>query len=411
MLILSRAKIVRYGSFGVLIAFFLALFITLAYAESLETTVRFFGNSGPNETLSHFCISDNYASLYTNGWFRPAWTTGTWRMQTGTYYAEGNSGCMMVANLTRFEVETGPTTAGLNSNPGITLYNYDPDDTTPPTISNIAASSITTTTATITWTTNEAATSKVDYGLTTSYGSTSSSSTLVTSHSRSLSSLTCGTTYNYKVTSVDASNNSASSSNRTFTTSDCPDTTAPTISNISAGSITQTGATITWTTNESSSSRVEYGLTTSYGSQTSEADTNPRVTSHSVALSSLTCNTTYHYKVKSKDAAGNEGVSSDKTLATSACSSSTDSGSGSGTDTDTGSGSDTGTGTAPVSTGSSPPTQSNIQATNITQTGFTVTWTTNAKANHTVRYGTSSGNYTKSKSAGSGTTQASGSIE
>ena len=45
-------------------------------------------------------------------------------------------------------------------------------DTTPPVISAVAASGITSSGVTITWTTDEAATSQVEYGLTTSYGST-----------------------------------------------------------------------------------------------------------------------------------------------------------------------------------------------------------------------------------------------
>jgi hypothetical protein len=64
---------------------------------------------------------------------------------------------------------------------------------------------------------------------------------------------------------------------------------------------------------------VEYGLTNAYGTSTAETDTSPRVTSHSVLISSLTCATTYHYRVKSKDAPGNTGVSSDGTFQTGTC--------------------------------------------------------------------------------------------
>ena len=57
-------------------------------------------------------------------------------------------------------------------------------DTTAPTISARTATNITSSSATITWTTNEAATSQVNYGLTTSYGFTTTlDSTLVTAHS------------------------------------------------------------------------------------------------------------------------------------------------------------------------------------------------------------------------------------
>src|SRR5207237_2868725 len=46
-----------------------------------------------------------------------------------------------------------------------------PADTTPPVISNVAASGLTLSSATITWNTNEAADSQVEYGTTTAYGS------------------------------------------------------------------------------------------------------------------------------------------------------------------------------------------------------------------------------------------------
>jgi len=116
-----------------------------------------------------------------------------------------------------------------------------------------------------------------------------------------------------------AVNNAGWSTQSTSTYTINVDTTAPTISSVSSGTTTSTGATITWTTNENASSKVDYGLTNSYGSTTSETDTSTRVTSHSVALSSLTSCTTYHYRVRSKDAALNEKVDSDNTFTTAGC--------------------------------------------------------------------------------------------
>jgi len=85
---------------------------------------------------------------------------------------------------------------------------------------------------------------------------------------------------------------------------------------VASSGITLSGATITWTTNEASDSQVEYGLTASYGSSTS---LNTSLgTSHSMALSGLTASTTYHYRVKSRDAAGNLGTSGDYSFTTSA---------------------------------------------------------------------------------------------
>lgn len=95
------------------------------------------------------------------------------------------------------------------------------------------------------------------------------------------------------------------------------DVTVPSLSSISA-TPAQTGATITWNTDEASSSSVQYGLTTSYGSTTTEVDTNPRVTSHTVVLAGLTSSTLYHYRVLSTDASGNTATSTDKTFTTTA---------------------------------------------------------------------------------------------
>ena len=90
-------------------------------------------------------------------------------------------------------------------------------NTTPPVISNVQGVPGDTG-ATITWDTDEVATSRVDYGTTTAYGSFVESATLVTVHTGALSGLMPGTEYHYKVTSVDGSGYSASSVDQTFTT-------------------------------------------------------------------------------------------------------------------------------------------------------------------------------------------------
>jgi len=92
------------------------------------------------------------------------------------------------------------------------------------------------------------------------------------------------------------------------------DTTPPVVSSVTATGITASAATITWTTNEAADSYVEYGLTTSYGSNASNASL---LTSHAVPLSGLASLTTYHYRVRSKDGAGNTSAfSADKTFVT-----------------------------------------------------------------------------------------------
>ena len=198
---------------------------------------------------------------------------------------------------------------------GFLLLLSDTADTPPPTISAVAASSITSSSATISWKTNEASDSQVDYGTTTAYGtSTPLNKNKVTSHSEKLSGLGASTLYHYRVKSRDAAGNLAVSGDFTFITAPPPDTTPPVISNVSAGSLTSFGAVITWTTSEVSDSQVEYGTTTAYGNSTPPDKT--LVSSHSVLLSQLTASTLYHYRVKSKDAAGNKAVSSDSTFTT-----------------------------------------------------------------------------------------------
>ncbi len=184
----------------------------------------------------------------------------------------------------------------------------------PPIISNVAASNITLTSATITWATDKPADSQVEYGTTTSYGFISPlDASLVTSHSVVLSGLQSGTLYHYRVRSKDAAGSIAVLGDFTFTTTGA-DTTPPLISNVASSNVAASGATISWTTDEPSDSQVEYGLTTSYGSQT--ALNINLVTLHSQGLSGLTASTLYHFRVKSKDGAGNPAVSGDFTFTT-----------------------------------------------------------------------------------------------
>ncbi len=93
-----------------------------------------------------------------------------------------------------------------------------------------------------------------------------------------------------------------------------PDTKAPVITNVSASHESGTKILITWATNEPSTGQVEYGETRDYGVVvTSNEDL---TTTHSITLSGLEPNTTYHYRVKSKDKAGNEALSVDYTFVT-----------------------------------------------------------------------------------------------
>ena len=80
-----------------------------------------------------------------------------------------------------------------------------------PAITGVEVINITSTSADIVWTTDQLATSKVEYSLDTSYGWSEESSAFVQSHQISLSSLTAGTLYHYRVISKNSANKKTSS--------------------------------------------------------------------------------------------------------------------------------------------------------------------------------------------------------
>lgn len=88
----------------------------------------------------------------------------------------------------------------------------------------------------------------------------------------------------------------------------------PAISDISVADISANRATINWETDEQASGQVEYGETDDY-KWTSRWSTDLG-TSHSVTLTSLSPETTYHYRVRAKDEGGNVSSSGDRELTT-----------------------------------------------------------------------------------------------
>src|SRR3984893_11222371 len=97
------------------------------------------------------------------------------------------------------------------------------------TISNVQTIGATISGVQVSWSTNVAADSQVDYGATENYGtSTPVNQTMVTSHQTALAGLTARTLYHYRVRSTNANNNTAVSGDATFATTG--DTAPPTVS-------------------------------------------------------------------------------------------------------------------------------------------------------------------------------------
>jgi endonuclease I len=115
---------------------------------------------------------------------------------------------------------SGGTSAAIGADSVFTLTLADNDDVTAPVITTgPSATGISSSSATVNWTTDEASNSWVYYGLTTSYSDTIKNESDVTSHSIALSGLVASTTYHYKVSSVDPMNNGPTySGDNTFAT-------------------------------------------------------------------------------------------------------------------------------------------------------------------------------------------------
>lgn len=192
-------------------------------------------------------------------------------------------------------------------------------DTTAPVISNVSVSGISTSSATINWTTNESAYGELAYGTSTNYSAGTPWSTgSAMSFSQPLSGLTASTTYHYQIGVKDLSGNIATSSDFIFTTATVPaDTTPPAISSVATGNVASTTASVIWTTDEVATSKVYYGTSTPLVLGTALTGSNSLlVTTHVMPLSGLTASSTYHYVVQSQDGAGNTATSTENSFMT-----------------------------------------------------------------------------------------------
>lgn len=96
-------------------------------------------------------------------------------------------------------------------------------DTTVPTISGVAAESITETSAEIVWDTNENTNSTLGYGTSSSLGNQVTSSALTIGHGLTITSLTKATTYYYVISSCDPAGNCRTNDQNTFVTAGVAD--------------------------------------------------------------------------------------------------------------------------------------------------------------------------------------------
>lgn len=197
-------------------------------------------------------------------------------------------------------------------------------DISAPVITNLSVH-LSNATATISWSTNENADSRLWYSTSTPVNVTSgqtffrSSASLTANHSFVITNLLSTTTYHFLISSADGSGNRSTSTERSFSTADFI---APVISGISATHSTSTLATttvISWLTNEAADSRLWFGTTTPLNllASTTMSTSSPLyITSHQFVLSGLDPGTPYYYIISSIDIFGNQSTSTEQSFTT-----------------------------------------------------------------------------------------------
>lgn len=186
-------------------------------------------------------------------------------------------------------------------------------DTLPPLI-HAAAVTATSSTVSTQWATDEVATGEVRYGLTAAYELGAVPQPVPGRlHAVQIPGLASGTLYHVQLVAQDGGSRTATSNYLIFTTGG--PAAPPVISDVQA-SATHDAATVTWTTDQPATSAVSYGLTSAY--ELGTVSDGALVTAHSLALSGLLPETTYHYEAASANADGQLTVSGDLTFTTAA---------------------------------------------------------------------------------------------
>lgn len=207
----------------------------------------------------------------------------------------------------------------------------DPDQA-PPAISDLTVTNISDDSAVVRWKTDEAADSRVNYGLSGDnlpLSETDADDNI--SHAIALNNLSASTRYYLQVASADGSSNTSTSQVIDFATLktqvdqpeaqpaqapagggvviiDKTDKKAPVIKDVQVKTVGDTYAKLQWTTDEPANSFVSYGQTEDYASlQGNFNSLNSPVTTHVVDLTGLADDTAYNFAAVSIDPSGNIG--------------------------------------------------------------------------------------------------------
>jgi chitodextrinase len=185
-------------------------------------------------------------------------------------------------------------------------------DTTPPTApTNLAASVISTTQINLSWTASTDNVGVTGYRIERCTGSTCTSfaqvGTTTTALTFNNTGLTASTTYRYRVRANDAAGNLSAYSSIVNATTLTPDTQAPTApTNLAASVISTTQINLSWTASTDNVGVTGYRIERCTGSTcTTFAQVGTTTTALTFNNTGLTASTTYRFRVRANDAAGN----------------------------------------------------------------------------------------------------------
>jgi hypothetical protein len=192
--------------------------VTTGNAGSYTVWVRMYAATANNDSFWQSVDGGTKTALTAGNLATWVWTKGaSWTLTAGLHSLV----------LGHRDEQTRGDRIILTDDPNFTPT-ATPTDSTPAIVSAVTSSGVTTTTANISWTTNEPADTKVEYGTSTSYGSiTPVNPAMTLSHNVALSSLLPATTYHYRVISVDRGGNVTQSADFTFVTATPADVTPP----------------------------------------------------------------------------------------------------------------------------------------------------------------------------------------
>ena len=284
-----------------------------AYEFTLDPTVTTLAATAVTSTGATLNATGNPIGSTATTYFDWGLTTaygsvanGTPASISGSSATAFNAALSGLLPLTTYNYRARIVTAG-----SVTAYGVNMTFTTPgppPTVVTNAATSITTTGATLNGTVNAngaSTTVTFEYGLTTAYGSTIAgvpgtvTGNTVTAVTGALTGLLSNTLYHFRIKGV-SSGGTTNGADLTFTTLAVP----PTVVTNPASNITTTGAQLNGTVtanNASTTVTFEWGLTTAYGNiaaATPGTVTGNTATAVNATLSGLLTNTTYHYRAK-----------------------------------------------------------------------------------------------------------------